>query len=53
MNKKKPYRKPEVKSAELSFNTAQMAVCHTPTITTPLFTEPFLPCTLSECRDPP
>ncbi len=49
MKKKKPYRKPELKSIELSFNTAQMGVCHTPTITTPQSTFPPAPCTITSC----
>lgn len=40
MKRKKPYLKPEIKTAELSFTTAQMAACHTPTNTTPLETFP-------------
>ncbi len=50
--RKKPYRKPEVKSAELDFTTAQMGNCHTPTITFPQETFPPAPCTLTLCRTP-
>jgi hypothetical protein len=52
MNKKKPYRKPEVKSAELSFTTAQMATCHTPSVTWPQETFPPASCEMSGCKDP-
>ncbi len=49
MKKKKLYRKPELKVVELSFNTAQMAVCNTPSITTPYDSEFGIPCNLTAC----
>ena len=51
MKIKKPYLKPEVKSEELSFTTAQMVTCSTPTILTPA-DEP-LTCAFTGCPTPP
>lgn len=53
MKEKKPYLKPEVKSAELSFTTAQLATCHTPTILTPQSVTPPVPCAFTGCPVPP
>ncbi len=52
MKKRKPYRKPEIKAVDLSFTTAQMGNCHTPTILFPQSTFPPAPCTITLCRNP-
>lgn len=46
---KKEYHKPEVTVVDLAFNMAQMATCHTGTLTQPQSTAPPIPCTLTHC----
>jgi len=51
MNKKKKYRKPELKVIELSFNVTQLGDCNTPTVTFENQGGP-LTCVVTGCMTP-